>query len=146
MSHTHDPSHLSGHTDPPVGASEGYAARKHPEFVVLEIGENLGALILHTDPDMHGVEIEISPAHDRQRRSHKQVLERTINDTPAFTAVFDGLTAGTYTLWKHGHACARVTIVGGSVSQLDWRTPDHERAPRPPEPAGVGSSPSPGEA
>lgn len=38
-----------------------YADRPHPEYVVLDIGGECGALILHTDPEMHGVEVEISP-------------------------------------------------------------------------------------
>jgi len=59
---------------------EQYSARKHPEFVVLEIGEDVGALIIHADPELHGTEIEISPAHDDRRRSHKEVLERLTFD------------------------------------------------------------------
>jgi hypothetical protein len=145
MPHSHDSSHLSAHTDPHAGvhAGEGYAARKHPEFVVLEIGEELGALIVHTDPDMHGVEIEISPEHDHRHRSHKQVLERSINGRPAFTAVFDGLSAGTYTLWRDGQTCARVAVAGGSVSRLDWGAPDDPRQAAAPPPAGAESSAPP---
>ena len=81
---------------------ESYSARKHPEFVVLEIGDDVGALILRTDSGMHGNEIEISPSDDDALRSHKEVLERSINGEPAFTAVFDGLRGGTYTLWAGG--------------------------------------------
>jgi len=102
--------------------AEGYAARSHPEFVVLDIGGELGALIVHTDPDMHGVEIEISPSADQRRRSHKQVLERTIGDHPAFTAVFDALPAGRYTLWVDGKPRAhRVPVQAGAVAELDLR-------------------------
>ncbi len=116
MPHTHDP--VTGHHHP-----ENYSARKHPEFVVLELGEEIGALIVHTDGEMHGVEIEISPTGEDDRRSHKQVLARSINGTPAFTAVFDGLKAGAYTLWTDGTPRARgVAIDGGSIAQLDWRT------------------------
>jgi hypothetical protein len=105
---------------------EDYAARKHPEFVVLELGENVGALIVHTDADLHGVEIEISPDGDDGHRSHKQVLERSISGRPAFTAVFDGLRAGAYSLWTNGHRRARgVTVAGGSIGTLDWRAPHH---------------------
>jgi hypothetical protein len=100
---------------------EDYAARPHPEFVVLDIGEDVGALIIHADPEMHGVEVEISPAHDDDLRSHKEFLERAVNGCPAFTAVFDGLTAGTYTLWVHGEPRARdVVIDGGVIAELDW--------------------------
>lgn len=101
---------------------ETYSARKHPEFVVLEIGGDVGALILRTDPAMHGKEIEISPADDDGLRSHKEVLERNISGDAAFTAVFDGLRGGTYTLWKDGRARARgVHVSGGEITQLDWR-------------------------
>jgi hypothetical protein len=101
---------------------ESYSARKHPEFVVLEIGGDVGALILRTDPDMHGKEIEISPDGDDGVRSHKEVLERSVNGGPAFTAVFDGLRSGVYTLWSGLRPPARgVNVSGGKVTQLDWR-------------------------
>jgi hypothetical protein len=101
---------------------EDYSCRKHPEFIVLDIGDDVGALIVHTDPDMHGIEIEISPAGDDGRRSHKQVLERTIDHHPAFTAVFDGLAAGAYTLWVEGMSRTRgVSVEACAVAELDWR-------------------------
>jgi hypothetical protein len=102
---------------------EAYSARAHPEFVVLEIGGDLGALIVHADPALHGVEVEISPASDDARRSHKEVLERRIAGRPAYTAVFDGLSSGRYTLWVNGRALARgVDVNGCEISELDWRT------------------------
>jgi hypothetical protein len=111
------------HSHAHAHAVEDYAARRHPEFVVLELGEDLGALIVHTDSAMHGVEVEISPDGDPGPRSHKQVLERSIGGHAAFTAVFDGLGAGTYTLWAHGKARARgVVIEGGVIAELDWRS------------------------
>src|SRR5438309_437138 len=98
-----------------------YSARKHPEFVVLEIGEDGGALILHTDAGMHGVEVEISPADDDAQRSHKEVLERMIGGRPDYTAVFDRLREGTYTLWTDGVARMReVAVAGGQISELSW--------------------------
>ena len=102
---------------------EQYAARPHPEFVVLELGEDVGALIVHTDAALHGTEVEISPASDDECRSHKDVLERRLGGEPAFTAVFDGLTEGEYTLWVGGRPRARdVRIAGGAVVELDWRS------------------------
>jgi hypothetical protein len=101
---------------------EDYSSRSHPEFIVLDIGDDVGALIVHADPDMHGIEIEISPVGDDGRRSHKQVLERNIDHHPAFTAVFDGLAAGAYTLWVQGMARARgVSVEACAVAELDWR-------------------------
>ncbi len=111
------------HRQPHQHPIEQYSGRKHPEFVVLDIGDEVGALVIHADPGMHGIEIEISPADEDQARRHKEVLERRINEGPAFTAVFDGLAAGAYTLWVHGEPRAReVSIEGGAIVELDWRT------------------------
>jgi hypothetical protein len=118
MSHVHNHDYSHPHTHP----VENYSARKHPEFVVLDIGEDLGALIVQTGGDMHGVEVEISPAGEDDNRSHKEVLERSIDGRPAFTAVFDALPAGSYTLWTGGRPRARgVRIERSRVAQLDWR-------------------------
>ena len=61
---------------------ERHAARRHPEAVVLDLGEDIGALILYTDPAMLGLEVEISACEDNDRRTHKEVLEREINGQP----------------------------------------------------------------
>lgn len=123
--HTHQHSHGDehGHAHEHPQATEDYAARKHPEFVAIDIGGDVGALIIHTDPEMHGIEIEISPAGEDDKRSHKQVLERKINERPAFTAVFDGLPTGRYTLWVENEPRARdVEIDGSAIAELDWRS------------------------
>jgi hypothetical protein len=100
---------------------ENHGARAHPEHVVLDIGADIGALILHTDAGMLGMEVEISPTGQDDRRTHKDVLEREINGHPAYTAVFDKLREGTYTLWVDGVALARdVAITGAGVAELDW--------------------------
>jgi hypothetical protein len=101
---------------------EQYASRSHPEPVVLEIGDDLGALVVYTTADLHGAEIEISPTGRDDARSHKDVLNRPINGRPTYTAVFDKLTEGSYTLWTAGVAVAEdVTIAGASITELDWR-------------------------
>jgi hypothetical protein len=100
---------------------ENHSGRPHPEYVVLEIGEDLGALIVYTDSSLHGTEIEISPAGADDLRSHKDVLERSRANRPAFTAVFDQLPEGTYTLWVDGVARARgVSVSAAAIAELDW--------------------------
>jgi hypothetical protein len=102
-------------------AAEDYAARPHPEYVVLDIGAELGALIVHTDPELHGVEIEISPTNRDGNRTHKEVLERRLGGRPAYTAVFDKLAEGRYTLWIDDVARAReVDVTGGEIAEIDW--------------------------
>jgi hypothetical protein len=111
--------HRRRHNHGEVGAR--YAARRHPEPVVLDIGGELGALIVHTDLGMVGVEVEISATGSDGERSHKEVLEREIEGRPAYTAVFDKVGAGSYTLWVDGVAREHgVVIIGGAVAELDW--------------------------
>ena len=99
-----------------------YADRAHPEHVAIDIGDGLGALIVHTDAEMHGVEVEISRAGEERTGEHKQVLERKVSGRAAFTLLYDGLEAGRYTLWLGDEALARdVEVEAGGVAELDWR-------------------------
>lgn len=120
--HTHDHEHGS---DQPKAHSHPhtYADRPHPEFVVLDIGEDVGALIIHTRPERHAQEIHISP-RGVAKREHVEVLERSIKGEPAFTAVFPELRQGEYDLWHDLHTttpAAHATIIGGEITTLDWR-------------------------
>ena len=97
--------------------------RPHSEHVVLEIGGELGALIVYTDPALLHTEIEISPAAEDGRRSHKDVLERRLNGSSIYAAVFDRIPDGTYTLWHDGLPRTRKTaIAGGAIAEVDWRS------------------------
>lgn len=47
---------------------ENDTRRSHPEFVVLDFGGgDVGALIVHTDPDLLATEVGVSPAGDDDR-------------------------------------------------------------------------------
>lgn len=108
--------------------TEHYSDRPHPEPVVLEIGDDLGALVVYTRSDLHGAEIEISRVGEDAQRSHKEVLNRPVAGRPTYAAVFDQLSDGSYTLWSGGQPVATdVVIAGGSITELDWRA---ERSPR----------------
>ena len=85
------------------------------EHVMLDLGPGVGALLLRTGPDLHGAEIEISPAGDDSTRTHKQVHERPAGGRPLYAAVFDQLPAGEYTLWLHDQPLRREVAVAGAV-------------------------------
>jgi hypothetical protein len=90
--------------------------------VVLDLGEGIGALIVHTDPGLVGTEVEISPSVNDGDRQHKEVLQRALGAATAHVLVYDNLPEGEYTLWIDGVARARgVRVQGGSVAELDWR-------------------------
>ena len=102
--------------------TEHYADRIHAETVVLDIGQDVGALIIYTKPEMHGCEIEVSPRGSAVARTHVQVLERRIKDRPVFAAVFPGLRADVYDIWEDAtEASGCVAIAGGRVATVDWR-------------------------
>lgn len=105
-----------------MGHAHDYADRSHPEFVAIDIGDDRGALIVHTGPVMHGVEVEISRSGTARTGAHKQILERQAGGRPAYTAVFDGLEEGVYTLWLGDEPrSSDVAVAGGAISELDWR-------------------------
>jgi hypothetical protein len=101
--------------------AERHIDRVHPETVVLDIGQDIGALIIYADAGSRGREIEISP-RGIATRAHVEVLERRIGGQPVFAAVFPGLRAGDYDIWENSASQrGTVTIVGGEVATVDWR-------------------------
>lgn len=112
--HDHDHDHHHHHHHDP---SE---VRSQP--VLLDLGDGIGALIVHTDSELLGVEVEISPAGADGSRQHKEVLRRTMGSATANVLVYDNLPEGDYTLWVDDVPWAGdVRIEGGSVAELDWR-------------------------
>jgi hypothetical protein len=82
-----------------VSPNHHHSKDARPEHVMLDLGPGVGALVLHTGADLHGVEIELSPVGRDGERSHKQVHERPVAGRPLYGAVFEALPAGEYTLW-----------------------------------------------
>src|ERR1022692_1752608 len=90
--------------------------------VVLNVGRDIGALVLHTPADLDGREIEISPdGVPAARRTHSQVRERRAGGNVQYAAVYPGLTAGDYIIWRDGTTpLGVVTINGGHVTSYHW--------------------------
>jgi hypothetical protein len=110
--HDHDHHHHHHHDSTDV--------RSQP--VVLDLGDGIGALIVHTGPELLGVEVEISPAGADGNRQHKEVLQRSLGPATVNVLVYDNLPEGAYTLWVDDVAWARnVRIESGSVAELDWK-------------------------
>jgi hypothetical protein len=122
--HAHD-SHGHHHHDP---------ADVRSQPVVLDLGDGIGALIVHTDPELLGVEVEISPAGADGDRQHKEVLRRTMGPATVNVLVYDNLPEGEYTLWVDDVAWAsKVRIESGAVAEFDWRgrlASESDRAPQ----------------
>jgi hypothetical protein len=102
--------------------------------VLLDIGGDIGALIINTTADLHLAEIEVSRVddddvhahgghrHAHPHRTHVAVRERRGPSGVRYAAIYPGLRAGEYTVWgSDGRPADTVRIVGGEVAQLDWR-------------------------
>jgi len=102
MSHEHHPA--TG----PTGAGS----------VVLELGGDIGVLVLHAPAELHGQEIEISKSNPGDlHRTHSLVRERHTASGVGFAAVYPGVPAGEYTIWRDPDTPAgTVTITGGQVT------------------------------
>ena len=98
-----------------MSSNHDHSTDVRPEHVMLDLGPGVGALVLHTGADLHGMEIEISPAGHDETRSHKQVHERPVAGRPLYGAVFDSLPAGEYTLWLDDRPLRRNVSVGASA-------------------------------
>ena len=114
------------------------------EDAVLDIGGDIGALILYADADYLDREIEISPldgdehehthedahepdhehehGHEHGHRTHTAIHERRSGGAITYAGIYPELRAGTYRIWADDPSLPdRVTIVGGEVAEVDWR-------------------------
>jgi hypothetical protein len=110
--------------------------------VMLDIGGDVGALVVSMPPAMVGVEIEIAPAggaapeHDHEHehghghghghghRPHVAVVDRPVTDGHEPSLVFPDLVEGSYELFDKGQDTVLLTaeIIGGQVTFLEWPT------------------------
>ena len=114
---THPHPHPHAHEHPPLPApsSEG--------SVVLDIGADTGALLIHTGPELDGQEIEVSPIDQPQRRTHAAVRPRHLPGRTVYSVVITPLTAGRYTVWREkGQDVVEsvVDVPGGGISEYRW--------------------------
>lgn len=94
--------------------------------VLLEIGEDVGALVLTAPATLEGTEIEIRALDGPAEPTHVEVLARPTTNGPSFTAVFPTLERGRYALRRlpTGTPVLTVTIDGGQVAQARWPADD----------------------
>lgn len=81
--------------------------------VILDIGGDIGALVLHASAPMLGEEIDLIPDDPLASRTHSAVRERGGSDGPSYAAVYPHVRAGTYVIEGTRQ---RVTILGGQVT------------------------------
>ncbi|HEY6379147.1 MAG TPA: hypothetical protein VI316_08195, partial [Candidatus Dormibacteraeota bacterium] len=90
--------------------------------VILDIGGETGALVIHTGADRLGDEIEVTRLDGAGMPTHVAVLKRRISGGVAHAAVFSTLREGTYQIHGAGPSCpGRAHVMAGGVAEVDWR-------------------------
>ncbi|MEO7019530.1 MAG: hypothetical protein ABI234_05210 [Ktedonobacteraceae bacterium] len=101
---------------------ERYVDRVHQEPAVLDIGGNVGALVIYCRPELRGKQIDVSMRGCEWQRTHTDVLERSANGRTVFAALFLALLAGDYVVWgRNAEPIGECTVTGGQVVEIDWR-------------------------
>ena len=93
--------------------------------VLLDIGDDVGAVVVAMPPDMEGVEVEIRP--DLQplghvHHPHVAVVNRPVAGGQLPSLVFPEVREGTYGLYLKHDDVRRltVTVAGGEVTGAEW--------------------------
>lgn len=103
----------------------GVEARLAPSTVgsvVLEVGGDIGALIVSAVAEQCGEEIELVPQTVGVPLTHTEVRERLLPGGSLYAAVFPGVPSGVYGLRTADGVEEVVVIVGGEVAAAAWPT------------------------
>jgi hypothetical protein len=117
MTVSHDRVHAEG------AAARHAAGATGAGSVILELGGDIGVLVLHAPARLHGTEIEISPESSgpHGRRTHSLVRERATASGTSYAAVYPDVPAGRYTIWgDDGVSAGTAVITGGQVASFHW--------------------------
>jgi hypothetical protein len=105
-----------------VNMPERYKDCVHTEHAILDIGDDMGALIIYCRSELRGRQIDVSLRGREWQRTHTDVLERRTNNQQIFAALFLALPVGDYVIWGNSkEPIGEVTITGGRVSEINWR-------------------------
>jgi len=101
--------------------------------VLLDIGGDVGALVVTTPAGMDGVEVEIRPEnwqdhlgtcqnHGHVHHAHVAVVSRPVGGARVPSLVFPELVEGSYELFEKNASdlLLRVRVHGGTVTSVDW--------------------------
>jgi|HubBroStandDraft_1064217.scaffolds.fasta_scaffold83202_3 hypothetical protein len=103
-----------------AAAGEARLAPSTVGSVVLDVGGDVGALVVPALAEQCGQEIELVPEVDSVPLTHTEVRERRLPGGTVYAAVFPGVSAGDYRLRTAEGLEAPVTIAGGEVATAPW--------------------------
>lgn len=121
VGHGHDHDHGHGHGHAHADEENPFAGQG---AVLLDIGGDVGALVVTMPRSMVGEEIDVADPDDPPGtpRQHVAVVERPVEGEVVPSLVFPELTEGTWTLMPKGteDVQLRVEVRGGEVTSAQW--------------------------
>ncbi len=99
--------------------AETYIEKIHTENAVLDIGEDIGALVIYTGQEMLGKEIEVSPKGNQTQKIHRLSWNARSMDVHFSQPSFSSLPEGDY--FTFTTPSSEITIIGGQVTELHWQ-------------------------
>jgi hypothetical protein len=115
-------------TEPRLGPSQNGT-------VLVDIGGEIGALVLYAPEALLGAEIDLVPARVGVATTHSAVRERQLGQGRIFAAVYPALPEGDYTVEPTGQP---VLIKGGCITELCWPASTGRQEPSASGPVGQG--------
>ena len=92
--------------------------------VLLDIGDDIGAVVLSMPAELAGSEVEARPVAARPGHAigHVGVLARSAGGRVGYSAVFGALPEGRYELYLRpdGPVALTVGVRGGEVTEAHW--------------------------
>jgi len=125
LDEVHEHGHRHVHQDhehvPVTPRSHAVAPSEPSRAVLLDVGENTGALILRSSASFEGREVEIHPVLHPERRTHVWILPRQGRESTVYAAVFPSLPAGDYAvIGPDGSVTAVVPVPANEVTSTNW--------------------------
>jgi hypothetical protein len=116
--HEHEHEHEHEHTHTHV---EAVAPTMPSRAVVINVGEHTGALVLASNEERSGVEVEIHPVSQPEARTHVWVLPREVRDGVVYAAIFPSLESGDYAILNlDGSIAEVVSVPPNQVTHATW--------------------------
>ena len=106
-----------------VAPGEARLAPSTVGSVLLDVGGDIGALIVSAVAEQCGEEIELVPQTVGLPLTHTEVRQRLLPGGSVYAAVFSGVPAGRYCLQTADGLEAPVAVAGGEVTTAPWPAP-----------------------
>ncbi len=87
--------------------------------VVLELGGDVGALVLYVPAELEGEELELLPLDADRHQVHTEVRPRHVAGKVIYAAVYADLPAGRWVVELSGQ---ELTVTGGAVLEAQLAT------------------------